>query len=307
MYWQSSFAAQDRKLAVFPGPKTLSSKFTGPADALHALVADQGLGLDYIAILSGDQVYRMDYRELISFHRAHAGAWTAAAVPTGKGPGLQERMGAYVFSPRYLQEGLERALSQGNRDLTRVILPELTGNDGGAEFVFTGPDGRPAFWRPLKDLASYWRTHMDILDGRIPELTKDPAPGLTRPPASRLNLIQNYVSGPKRIINSMVASTAEIGGATVENSMIGPGVRVEDRAIVRRAVVLDGAVIRKGMTIGDALVEPGAEIKPRLISAGAARDLPAAFPGLHLMAPAGPSPGPQPGPHPARAKHHQPE
>jgi hypothetical protein len=140
---------------------------------------------------------------------------------------------------------------------------------------------------------------MELLEGRLKEISRSLVPGLGRPPTARFNLVHKYLSGGKHIMNSLVSESALVGKAAVENAVIGPGARIEDHAVVKRSVVLDGAVVRKGAVVREALVEPNVEIKPKLLNSAdeaAARGL-KLHPGLHLMEPFpgfAPLQGPQP-------------
>jgi glucose-1-phosphate adenylyltransferase len=303
--WRSAFAGIGRSLTVI-APRAGTSGAPGEAGSILYALSRMDRIPDFIAVIPGDHVYRMDYRPLIDFHLEHGGPATAAVVPaerdldfalaladddrlqapTASSRKLVRPAGGFIFTGSELKRRLEAGLRSGATDLLAAAVMPWLAEGRLRGWRFTAADGKPGWLREVNDLDSYWRAHLELIEGRGRELSHYQGPGLRRSPATRFNLVLKYGSGKKQITNSMIADTAVIGAATIENSVIAPGAHVEDLATVRRSVVLDGAVIRKGASVIEALVEPGAEIRPPLAPVA---DAPAGRPhraGLHLMGPA---------------------
>ncbi len=118
--------------------------------------------------------------------------------------------------------------------------------------------GRPAYWRDVGDISSYWRSQMELLDSRFAFLMQ-PGPGCDGYPLSDRALVRRYSSWRKCITNSLVSDRASIGAATINRSVIAPGACVAGGARVERSVVLDGAIVREGAVVDSRVVFPETE------------------------------------------------
>ncbi|MGF1467946.1 MAG: glucose-1-phosphate adenylyltransferase family protein [Sandaracinaceae bacterium] len=260
-----------------------SGWFAGTADAVQQnflFIKDRNP--DIVVILSGDHIYRMNYGELIRAHVEAEAAATLATIevtkeeatrfgiistddkgwarsfvekPADPPPGVGN-MGVYVFSYADLDRVLleDRDIANSAHDFGKDILPRMIER---GEKVFTWP--YQGYWRDVGTLGSYWEAHMDLL---------------TEPPAYDLNdrgwLIHTRSEnrsparlGKAQIIDSLVTHGCVIdGGATVERSVLGPGVRVARGAVVRESVVLNDAVIGKGAVVERAVLDKRAVLGP---------------------------------------------
>lgn len=235
---------------------------------------------EYVLILSGDALYRMDYREMLATHITNNADLTIAVMPvpwedasrfgiltanedhqvtkfTEKPEQPDSNlasMGIYVFSYDFLVNALEEdAINQrSSHDFGNDIIPKALA-DGKRLFVheYNG------FWKDVGTIASYHETSMDLL-GENPEFdlfdTKHPimSNDSTRPP--------HYIGPDGRVDDSLVANGCKIMG-TVRHSIISTDCVVGDRAIVEDSVLLPGAVVKNGAHVSRAILGENAVVE----------------------------------------------
>ncbi len=227
-------------------------------------------------LLSGDHIYRMNYQELIDFHIARGADATVATIdvpdedksrfgvcqtdtdgrithfvekPKTPVPGLGS-MGIYVFDYRVLDRVLleDHAMASSNHDFGKDILPRMIGR---GERVFSWH--YRGYWRDVGTLESYWEAHMDLL-GSSPKYDLNDLGWLihtrseNRPPAR--------VGNGATLSDCLIAHGCEImAGATVERSILSPGVRVEPGAVIRDSVVLFDTVVERDAVVEHAILD----------------------------------------------------
>ncbi len=235
---------------------------------------------EYVLILSGDALYRMDYREMLATHITNNADLTIAVMPvpwedasrfgiltTNEDHQVTKftekpeqpdsnlaSMGIYVFSYDFLVNALEEdAINQrSSHDFGNDIIPKALA-DGKRLFVheYNG------FWKDVGTIASYHETSMDLL-GENPEFdlfdTKHPimSNDSTRPP--------HYIGPDGRVDDSLVANGCKIMG-TVRHSIISTDCVVGDRAIVEDSVLLPGAVVKNGAHVSRAILGENAVVE----------------------------------------------
>lgn len=283
---------------VWPAQQRLhGSWYVGTADAVH-----QNLDLllsqrrRYTLVLAGDHVYKMDYRKLLSQHRAGGADVTVACVPvpveessafgvlvvddrqrvgsfiekpppSSLRPSIQRTvlasMGVYVFNTDYLERQLRRDADDGSsaHDFGRDILPRAVQEDIVCAYAFTDSLGRPGYWRDVGTLEAYWQAHMELLSSAPPIELYDPAwPIITLPeqlpPARLLHASGKHGS----VSNSMLSGGVVVCGATVTNTVLCSNVRVADGSFLDEAIVLPGARIGANCKLRRVIVDAGVEI-----------------------------------------------
>jgi glucose-1-phosphate adenylyltransferase len=265
---------------------------------------------EVVVILSGDHIYRMNYRDLINAHVQAGAAVTLATIevsreeaprfgivqateqgwataffekPADPPPGVGN-MGVYVFDYTVLDRILreDHVMSDSSHDFGKDILPRMIAR---GEKVFTWP--YRGYWRDVGTLESYWEAHMDLLS--------DP-PGYDLNDLGWLIHTRSENRAPARlgkatIIDSLVSHGCVIDGdAVVERSVLGPGVRIGRGAVVRESVILPDARIGKGCLLERAVIDKratlgsscrigalGDELPPKLAVVGKGADLPEGF------------------------------
>ena len=280
---------RDGGVSILPpyATQTGGAWYEGTADAVT-----QNIGYieqndpEYVLILSGDQLYRMDYAEMLETHKKNNADLTIAVMPVpweeasrfgiitaddeGRITKFTEKpkkpdsnlasMGIYIFTTDLLLEALrEDAVDQtSEHDFGKNIIPKLLG-DGKRLYTyeFNG------FWRDVGTISSYHETSMDLL-GPNPafDIYDDEFPIMsnasTRPPSfvGRNGEVEDcLVSNGCRIFgkaqHSIISTDAYIGErATVVDSVLLPGAVVKDGAHVVRAILGENAVVEENVNLG---------------------------------------------------------
>ena len=280
---------RDGGVSILPpyATQTGGAWYQGTADAVT-----QNIGYieqndpEYVLILSGDQLYRMDYADMLATHKKNNADLTIAVMPVpweeasrfgiitaddeGRITKFTEKpkkpdsnlasMGIYIFTTDLLLEALrEDAVDQtSEHDFGKNIIPKLLG-DGKRLYTyeFNG------FWRDVGTISSYHETSMDLL-GPNPafDIYDDEFPIMsnasTRPPSfvGRNGEVEDcLVSNGCRIFgkaqHSIISTDAYIGErATVVDSVLLPGAVVKDGAHVVRAILGENAVVEENVNLG---------------------------------------------------------
>ena len=254
--------------------------FAGTADALYQNIAYmEQYNPDYVLILSGDHIYKMDYEIMLNYHKANKADITIACMPvpieeasrfgimvtdeSGRVTEFEEKpekpssnlasMGIYIFSWKVLKEALIALKEQSNCDFGKHILPYC--KDKGQRLFAYEYNG---YWKDVGTLGSYWEANMELID-IIPEFNlyeefwKIYTKGDIIPP--------QYIAADAVTDRCIIGEGTEIYGE-VHNSVIGPnvvisrGAVVEDSIIMRNSTVgentiLNKAIIAEDVTIGD--------------------------------------------------------
>ena len=227
----------------------------------------------YVLILSGDALYRMDYRAMLATHVDNNADLTVAVMPVPwedasrfgiltadedkriqkftekpeKPDSNLASMGIYIFTADYLIKTLEEdALDQrSSHDFGGDIIPKALA-DGRRLFVheYNG------FWKDVGTIASYHETSMDLLgadplfdlyDNETPIMSND----TTRPP--------HYIGPDGRVDDCLVSNGCKIMG-TARHSILSTDAVIEERAIVEDSVLLPGAVVKSGAHVSRAIL-----------------------------------------------------
>ena len=264
-----------------PYEKSTSSEwYTGTANAIYQnLDYMEQYNPDYVLILSGDHIYKMDYEIMLNYHKANKADITIACMPvpieeasrfgimvtdeSGRVTEFEEKpekpssnlasMGIYIFSWKVLKEALIALKEQSNCDFGKHILPYC--KDKGQRLFAYEYNG---YWKDVGTLGSYWEANMELID-IIPEFNlyeefwKIYTKGDIIPP--------QYIAADAVTDRCIIGEGTEIYGE-VHNSVIGPnvvisrGAVVEDSIIMRNSTVgentiLNKAIIAEEVTIGD--------------------------------------------------------
>ena len=249
-----------------------SDWYTGTANAIYQnLEYMDYYNPDYVLILSGDHIYKMDYEVMLDYHKANKADITLAAMPvpieeaprfgivvpdeTGRIREFQEKpaqpksnlasMGIYIFSWPVLRDALIKLRDMSNLDFGMHVLPDqLASNMRMYAYEFNG------YWKDVGTLESYWQANMELIDvlpefNLYEEFWKIYTRGDIIPP--------DYISGDAVIDKCIIGDGTEVRGE-VHSSVIGPGVTIEEGAVVRDSIVMQGAVIKKGAQLDRAII-----------------------------------------------------
>ena len=251
-----------------------SDWYTGTANAIYQnLPFIERYDPEYVLILSGDHIYKMDYEKMLKFHKEKEADCTIAVLQVpmeeasrfgimnaqedGKIYEFEEKpahpksnlasMGIYIFTWKKLREYLEQdAKTPGSaNDFGKNIIPSmLAANEQMYAYAFDG------YWKDVGTIDSLWEANMDLLDPKVPLSLYDPDWKIyARNPA----LPPHYSAPGAHVQNSMVREGCVIEG-TVDFSVVFAGVTIEEGAVVRDSILMPGSVIRKGAVVDYAIV-----------------------------------------------------
>lgn len=257
--------------------------YRGTADAvLQNLSYLDDTRADTVIILSGDHIYKMDYRKMLDFHQEKGADMTVAVMnvpleqtdrfgimtvnrqnrvtefsekPKARDKGTLASMGIYIFSADVLQEELTKA-AQLNSDLDfgKHLIPGMIENMKVYAYPFEG------YWVDVGTIDSYWETSMEILDPTSPLQLYDRSWTIHTPSQER----PSGKFGPQsQAHQSMICNGCVIRGQ-VEHSVLSPGVYVSPGAIVRDSIVMNDTWIGPGAVLDRVIVD-----KDVVIGAGA--------------------------------------
>ncbi len=255
--------------------------YRGTADALYQnrnFIAESGC--DRVLILSGDHIYKQDYRDLLRFHDDKHADLTVAVMHVRQDEthrfGIMDvdaanrivrftekpkqsestlaSMGIYVFNADFLLRYLEADGKDPNsaHDFGKNLIPQMVAHDQVYAYPFSG------YWVDVGTIQSYWETNLALLsDSPALDLT-DPnwvihTRSKERPP------VRLGVEGVAR--DSLLANGCVVNG-TVIHSVLSPGVCIEPGAVVRDSVVMNDTVIRAGAVVERCVLDKEVEIGP---------------------------------------------
>ena len=262
--------------------------YKGTANAIYQNISfiDQ-YDPDYVLILSGDHIYKMDYAAMVAHHESHNADATIAVrqVPWEEAPRFgimntdgndniiefEEKpahpksnnasRGVYVFTwdklRKYLTEDEQNPNSQN--DFGKNIIPAMLA-EGQKLVAYSFND----YWKDVGTIESLWEANMDLLEDH-PEI--DLHDKKFRIYARNLGMIPQYVADTAKVENCLITEGCDVcgtvihsilssgvvveEGAQVIDSVIMPGAKIEKGAIVRRAIIAENAVVSAGAVVGE--------------------------------------------------------
>lgn len=255
--------------------KTGSEWFKGTANAIYQNISFiKRYNPQYVLILSGDHIYKMDYSKMIERHKKTDAACTIAAIKVpikeasrfgvlnvdadGVIYEFEEKpkhpksdlasMGIYVFSADKLYKYLEEDESDksSSKDFGKDVLPKMLA--AGEKMVSYTFDG---YWKDVGTINSLFESNMDLL-GDSPNFDLSDASWRIR---SRSPIAPpHYIAESGRVVNSIVASGCEIEG-TVENSILSNDVIIKKGAVVKNSVIFSESIIDENATVDYSIID----------------------------------------------------
>ena len=249
-----------------------SDWYTGTANAIFQnLEYMETYNPDYVLILSGDHIYKMDYEVMLEYHKANNADVTIAAMPvpieeasrfgiviTDENNRITEfeekpanprsnlaSMGIYIFSWPALKEALLALSEEPGCDFGKHVIPYCHGR---GERIFAYEYN--GYWKDVGTLGSYWEANMELID-IIPEFNLYEEYWKIY---TRSDIIPPQYIAPEAVIDrSIIGEGTEIYGE-VHNSVIGAGVTIEAGAVVRDSIVMRNSVVGAGAKVDKAIV-----------------------------------------------------
>jgi glucose-1-phosphate adenylyltransferase len=234
---------------------------------------------DYVLILSGDHIYKMDYSVMLEFHEEKKADVTIAVIEvpweeasrfgimnTDKSYRITEfdekpkqpksnlaSMGVYIFSWSALRKYLlEDERENTSHDFGKDIIPKmLTEKQRLFAYPFSG------YWKDVGTVESYWESNMDLLNEQSALQIHDPSWKIysynpPRPP--------HYLAASARVSNSIISEGCMIFGK-VENSIVFPDVYVGHNVVVKDSIIMTGVHIEDNAVVDKAIISHSVNIK----------------------------------------------
>lgn len=246
--------------------------YTGTANAIFQNIEYmESYNPDYVLILSGDHIYKMDYEAMLDFHKEKGADVTIAAMPVPweeasrfgvvvaddehKVSEFQEKpaepksnlasMGIYIFSWPVLRDALIKLKDQPNCDFGMHVIPYVHEQKGNAYvYEYTG------YWKDVGTLSSYWEANMELID-IVPDFNLYEE--FWRIYTRNDSLPPQYISDNAKIERSIVSEGCDVRG-TIANSVVSSNVKVGDGAEINDSIIMTGCKIGKGAKINKAII-----------------------------------------------------
>ena len=255
-----------------------SEWYTGTANAIYQnLDYMETFHPDYVLILSGDHIYKMDYEVMLDYHKANHADITIAAMPVpieeasrfgvvvtdgeGRIEEFQEKppqpksnlasMGIYIFSWQVLKDALIALRNEPGCDFGKHIIPYC--HENGQRLFAYEYNG---YWKDVGTLGSYWEANMELID-IIPEFNLYEEFWNIYTNSSILP--PQYVASQAVIDRCIIGNGAEIYGE-VHNCIISSGVVIGEGAVVRDSIIMRDAQIGQGCVIDKAIIAENTKI-----------------------------------------------
>ena len=249
-----------------------SEWYTGTANAIYQnLRYMESYNPEYVLILSGDHIYKMDYEVMLDFHKANNAEVTIAVMPVPMEEAsrfgimiadenhriteFEEKpehprsnlasMGIYIFNWKTLKEALIAMADQPALDFGKHVIPY--GHEKGAPlyaYEFTG------YWKDVGTLSSYWEANMELID-IVPEFNlyeeywKIYTKSEIQPP--------DYIAADSVVERSIIGEGSEVYGE-VYNSVIGCGVTIGKGTVIRDSIIMNQTQIGEECEINKAII-----------------------------------------------------
>ena len=230
---------------------TNSEWYTGTANAIYQnLEYMEQYNPEYVLILSGDHIYKMDYKIMLDYHKANNADITIAAMPVpieeasrfgivvtdsdNRITEFEEKpanpksnlasMGIYIFKWSVLKDALIKLKDQQECDFGKHVIPYCFNNN---KRIFAYEYN--SYWKDVGTLSSYWEANMELID------------------------IIQYIADNTFIEKSIIGDGTEVYGR-IYNSVIGSGVTIEEGAVVRDSIIMNNSVIGKNTIVNKSII-----------------------------------------------------
>ena len=251
-----------------------ASWYEGTANAIYQNMAFiERYDPEYVIVLGGDHIYKMDYSKMLDYHIANNADSTIAVIDVprseasrfgimtcdeeGRIVDFTEKpkepkstlasMGIYVFSWEKLRKYLieNENANTGSKDFGKDIIPAMLANDERLfAYEFEG------YWKDVGTLDSLWEANMDLLSPNVPLNLYDPN---WKVYSRHNNMPPQYIGKNAHVENSMITEGSVVDG-TVDFSIISSGVTIEEGASIKYSIVMPGTTIKKNAVVEYAII-----------------------------------------------------
>ncbi len=275
--------------------------YKGTADAVYQnLYHLEQVEGEYVVILSGDHIYKMDYSHFIKYHQKNKADLTISALEVdiedasrfgiiqvdgdGRVCGFQEKpknpkpipgkpgkafisMGIYIFNRNILSDILNQdaVRTDSSHDFGRDIIPFMYPRHRVFVYRFGVGGGKNAdYWRDIGTIDAYWNANMDLASvSPVFNLYDKKWPIRTyegQYPPAKTVFADEAKGRAGKALDSIICSGVIISGGRVERSILSPGVRVNSYADVRESILLHDVVIGMGARVKKAIIDKNVRI-----------------------------------------------
>lgn len=271
-----------------------SEWYKGTANAIYQNINYIDLyNPEYVLILSGDHIYKMDYSKMLAYHKEKNADCTIAVIdvppeetyrfgiintnPDNSIYEFEEKpkhakstnasMGIYIFNWKVLRKYLVEDEQDPNssNDFGKNILPKLLSDQQRMfAYNFSG------YWKDVGTLESLWEANMDLINPSVPFELKDQTFKIY---TKNYAMPPSFISASGDARNSLVVEGCTVRGE-VENSIIFTGCVIEEGAVVKDSVVMPGSVIKSGAVVQYAIIGEEAVIQKNAIVGNSPKDCP---------------------------------
>lgn len=295
--WPMSAGVSEGFVEILPASQQIGGEwYRGTADAIYQNIDTvRSHDPEFVLVLSGDHVYKMDYGTMLAAHIASEADMTVSCmeVPLAEAAGsfgvmgvddedwikrFQEKpeqpdalpddptmclasMGNYVFNTRFLYEQLIRNAdaSQSDHDFGKDIIPPLINRYRIKAHRFRKSNGERAYWRDVGTLDAYWQANMELISV-TPELDlydQDWTIRTFQPQLPPAKFVFDDDGRRGETIDSMVSGGCVVSGASVRRSVLFSGVRINSHSVVEDSVVLPQVIIGNNCRVKRAILDRG--------------------------------------------------
>ena len=251
-----------------------ASWYEGTANAIYQNMSFiERYDPEYVIVLGGDHIYRMDYSKMLQFHKQNQADCTIAVQEVsleeatrlgimtcdkeGRVVEFAEKpkepkstlasMGIYIFTWKKLKQYLieNENTNTGSKDFGKDIIPAmLAAGERLFAYAFEG------YWKDVGTLDSLWEANMDLLSPSVPLDLYDKEWKIY---SRNLNMPPQYIGDKAAVENSMISEGCEING-TVDFSIIFSGAVIEENATVKYSIIMPGTVVKAGAVVEYSIV-----------------------------------------------------
>jgi glucose-1-phosphate adenylyltransferase len=297
--WNILSAPLGEFVEVIPAQQRIDEHwYQGTADAIFQNVYTlQGERPDLVLVLSGDHIYKMDYREMIDFHLSKGADLTVGTIRMdrkfsgefgvverdgdwkivgfeekpekpktipGDPNGILASMGIYVFNTEIMVRRLiEDARSDSNHDFGKDIIPRMIEKDRVFAFDFRkGDRGGGRYWRDVGTIDAYFEANMDLVSV-IPQLNLyEPqwpiySYQFPHPPAKTVLAEAGRVG---TALNSIISNGCIISGGSVKRSILSPRVMIHSYTEIEDSILMEGVDVARNAKIRKTIIDKGVHI-----------------------------------------------
>jgi len=253
--------------------------YRGTSDALYqnrSFIAEDGS--DITLVLSGDHIYKQDYRDLLRYHREKGADLTVAVMHVRpdevhrfgimsvdadnritkfsekpkQSDSTLASMGIYVFNTDFMLRRLEEDAQDTTsaHDFGKSIIPKMVEQDNVFAYPFEG------YWVDVGTISAYWETNLELL-AEQPALDLNDPDWVIRTRSGERSPVK---FGPRGDVSNSLLSNGCVINGTVINSVLSPGVIVERGAVVRDAVIMNDTIIRADAVVDRCVLDKESEI-----------------------------------------------